>query len=475
MNLDHYKNPGTHGTWLIRGRITGLHLFTISLILLTLPVRAFEPDSVAAHYTEAAESIHKAAFQSNLAWDRLAEMCDTFGPRFSGSPNLEMAIDWIVNQLNKDGFDTVMTQPVAVPHWIRGREFAEQLEPAYQSLPMLGLGGSIATPPEGLVGEVFVVSSFEDLRENASQALGKIVLFNIPFTSYRETVAVRVSGAVEAARAGAIASLIRSVGHDSLQTPHTGGMSYQDGITPIPHAALSPEDAERLHRIQMRGERIVIRLKMDARTSGDAISHNVIADWKGSSLEKEMIVVGGHIDSWDVGQGAQDDGGGCMMAWHAIQLLKDLGLKPKRTLRLVLWTNEENGARGASAFAQSQSPNAPNILLAIESDSGTFNPNGFAFTGSPKAMDYIRQIAALNSTESARNVVSGAGGVDIRPLLSLGVPIMDVLVDRTHYFKYHHTHADTVDKVSRKDLQSCIASLATMLYVVADMPISLPR
>lgn len=444
-------------------------------MLLTLPLQALEPEAVAAHYAETAESIHKAAFQSNLAWDRLAEMCDSFGPRFSGSQNLEKAIDWVVDQLNKDGFDAVITQPVAVPQWIRGREFAEQLEPAYQSLPMLGLGGSIATPPEGLVGEVLVVSSFDELREKASQAQGKIVLFNIPFTSYRETVAVRVSGAVEAARAGAIASLIRSVGHDSLQTPHTGGMSYQDGITQIPHAALSPEDAERLHRIQNRGERIVIRLKMDAQTSADAISRNVIADWKGSSLEKEIIIVGGHIDSWDVGQGAQDDGGGCMMAWHAMKLLKDLGLQPKRTLRLVLWTNEENGARGASAFAQSQSSNAHDILLAIESDSGTFQPSGFAFTGSPKAMDYIRQIAALNGTDSAKNVMAGAGGVDIRPLLSLGVPIMDVLVDRTHYFKYHHTHADTVDKVSQRDLQSCIATLATMLYVVADMPTSLPR
>ncbi len=437
--------------------------------------QGFSPDDIRAKYGEAAGRIQQAALSSDLAWERLAEMCDTFGPRFSGSENLEKAIDWAVETLKADGFDHVRTQDVQVPNWKRGHEFAEQLEPRYQKMPMLGLGGSIATPPEGLVGEVLVVGSFEELREKASMASGKFVLFNIPFTSYRETVAIRVHGAVEAARAGAIGSLIRSVGHDSLQTPHTGGMSYDDALPKIPHAALTPEDADRLHRIQERGQRIVIRLKMDAVTMPDATSRNVIADLRGTESPEKVVVVGGHIDSWDVGQGAQDDGGGCMMAWHAIRLLKDIGLTPKRTLRLVLWTNEENGARGAAAYARGHAEEAENYIIAIESDSGTFAPEGFAFTGSEKAIEYVTEAAALAEPVGAGGIRLGAGGVDIRPLLTLGVPIMDVLVDRTDYFKYHHTHADTVDKVSKEDMKHCVAGLATMLYILADMPVDLPR
>ncbi len=438
-------------------------------------IHALEPSDIPSTYRENVKKLQSAALDSNLAWDRLAEMCDTFGPRFSGSKNLEEAIEWIAQTLKHDGFTSVSTQDVSVPNWKRGKEFAEQLEPSYKKLPMLGLGGSIATPTEGLIGEVLVVSSFEDLKNKAHVAKGKFVLFNIPFTSYRETVAIRVSGAIEASRAGAIGSLIRSVGHDSLQTPHTGGMRYADGVAKIPHAAITPEDAERLHRIQNRGKKVVIRLSMEGKTLPNAISRNIVADFKGSSLPEEVIIVGGHIDSWDVGQGAQDDGGGCMMAWHAIKLIHDLDLKPKRTLRLVLWTNEENGANGAKIYAQSQKENSDKVVIAIESDTGTFTPEGFAFTGSNKAMPFIKKIAELNKPLGSDSVRPGAGGVDIRPLLSQGIPIMDVLVDRTNYFKYHHTHADTVDKVSKEDMKKCVASLATMLYVLADMPEKLPR
>lgn len=460
---------------LSRGLVKILCFLFVSILSLPQPLSAFEPGEIINTYKNDVEKLHQSALSSNLAWERLAEMCDTFGPRFSGSKNLEEAIDWIVKTLGEDGFTSVKTQKVSVPNWKRGKEFAEQLEPRYKPLPMLGLGGSIATPPEGLVGEVLVVSSFEDLKSKAHIAKGKFVLFDIPFTSYRETVAIRVSGAVEAARAGAIGSLIRSVGHDSLQTPHTGGMRYASNIPQIPHAALTPEDAARLHRMQDRGERIVIRLSMEAQTMPNAESRNIIAEYKGSSIPEEVIIVGGHIDSWDVGQGAQDDGGGCMMAWHAIKLIHDLKLKPRRTLRLVLWTNEENGANGAKVYAQSQMKNAKDVVIAIESDSGTFDPEGFAFTGSGKAMEYVKKIAELNKSLGADLVRPGAGGVDIRPLLTHGIPIMDVLVDRTNYFKYHHTHADTVDKVSKEDMRKCVASLATMLYVLADMPEKLPR
>ena len=442
---------------------------------VALPLRAQPLDSAAivGTYRLIAERIIQEATRDSFAYRRLAELCDRFGPRFSGTENLERAIDWILEQMRADGLENVRGEPVSVPRWVRGRESIEMLEPRYRQLPMLGLGGSIGTPPEGITAEVLVVGSFEELRRRASEAHGMIVLFNVPFTTYGETVRYRTQGAIEAARLGAVASLIRSVTPFSMQTPHTGSMSYDPGVPRIPHAAITVEDAELIARLQARGERVRLRLRMEARTLPDTLSRNVIAELVGREKPDEVVVLGGHIDSWDVGQGAMDDAGGCVAAWEAVRLLKNLGLRPRRTIRVVLWTNEENGLRGATAYAARHNPDQH--VLAIESDAGVFRPLGFGFSGSEEAYKLVRAIGTLLDPIGAGRITRGGGGADIGPLMRRGVPGMGLVVDGTRYFWYHHTEADTVDKLDPGELNLCVAAMAVMAYVVADLPEPLPR
>jgi carboxypeptidase Q len=340
---------------------------------------------------------------------------------------------------------------------------------------MLGLGGSVGTPAEGITARVLVVSGFADLIARASEARGKIVLFNVPFTNYGETVQYRGRGADAAARAGAVASLIRSVTPYSQQTPHTGAMSYSDSVPRIPHAAITVEDALMLQRMQERGQRIVVRLKMSAQTLPDAQSRNVMADVVGSERPEEVVVVGGHIDSWDVGQGAMDDGGGSVVAWEAVRLLKRLGLRPRRTVRVVLWTNEENGLHGGRGYRDQHLAEVPKHVLAIESDAGVFKPQGFGFSGSDAAFATVQQVGRLLDRIEAGRITRGGGGADIGPLARDGVPVMGLNVDGTRYFWYHHTDADTVDKLDPREMALCVAAMAVMAYVVADLPEPLPR
>jgi carboxypeptidase Q len=322
---------------------------------------------------------------------------------------------------------------------------------------------------------VIVVGSFEELRERGEDARGKIVLFDAPFTSYGQTVAYRVNGAIEAARVGAVASLIRSVTPYSQQTPHTGGMRYDSSVTRIPHAAMTVEDAMMLHRMQDRGERIRVTLTMSARTLPDVQSRNIVAELRGSELPHEVVVVGGHIDSWDVGTGAMDDAGGSVAAWEAVRLMKQLGLRPRRTVRVVLWTNEENGLRGATGYRDAHRTELDDHVLAIESDAGVFRPTGFGFGGSDSAFTIVREIARLLAPIGADTITRPGGGADIGPIMALGVPGMGLQVDGTRYFWYHHTDADTIDKLDPAEVARCVAALAVMAFIVADLPEPLPR
>jgi len=307
-----------------------------------------------------------AATNSGFAYNRLALFCDTFGPRFSGTTNLEHAIDWVLAEMKKDGLENVHSEDAMVPHWVRGQESAELLLPRPQKLAMLGLGGSVATPPEGITAEVLVVKSFADLSNHLAEAKGKIILFNEPFKTYHETVLIRTRGAMHAAQAGAVASLIRSVASFSMNTPHTGNMRYTNSLPKIPHAAITVEAADMLQRMADRGEKIVVRLKMDAKTLPDVKSRNVIGEIVGREKPEEVVIVSGHIDSWDVGQGAMDDGGGCVSAWESVRLMHKLGLRPRRTIRVVLWTNEENGIAGGKAYRKAHEKELANHVLAIE-------------------------------------------------------------------------------------------------------------
>ena len=449
-------------------------------LLLCLPfglasAGAFAAGSVPADYQPEAQRLMHAATNSLFGFTRLATMCDTFGPRFTGSKNLESAIDWCLAEMKNDGFQNVRGEEVIVPRWVRGNESVELLSPRRRKLPMLGLGGSVGTPPGGITADVLVVTGFNDLKNRVAEAKGRIVLFNVPFTEYRETVIVRTQGAVHAARAGALASLIRSVGPFSMQTPHTGGMSYADGVKKIPHAALSLEDANMLSRMAARGEPIRVRLKMEARTLTDGISRNVIAEIPGREKPEEIVIVSGHIDSWDVGQGAMDDGGGCLAAWEAARLMFQLGLRPKRTVRVVLWTNEENGIRGAMSYAKRHEAALAKHTLAIESDSGVFQPSGFGFLGSGRGMEIIRGVGRLLDPIGSGNIAKGCRGADVLKLVRGGVPVMHLEVDREKYFWFHHTDADTIDKLNPAEVNRCVAAMAVMAYVIADLPETLPR
>ncbi len=447
---------------------------TLTALWLTPPLAAQTP-SIAERYGQVADRIINAALSDSAAYDRLAVLTDRFGPRLSGTEPLERAIDWILDQMRKDGLDNVHGEPVMVPRWVRGEESAELLEPRRRTLPMLGLGGSIATPAQGITAPVLVVRDFDDLAARAAEARGKIVLFNVPFTNYGETVRYRSGGAVAAARAGAVASLIRSVTPYSQQTPHTGGMSYNDSVPKIPHAAITLEDAAMLQRMQDRGERPVVRLRMSARTLPDAPSRNVVAELKGSEKPEEVVVLGGHLDSWDVGQGAMDDGGGSVVSWQALRVLKALGVKPRRTVRVVLWTNEENGLRGGSAYRDAHAAELGGHVLAMESDGGVFQPTGFGFSGSDAAFATVREIGSLLERIGAGTVTRGGGGADIGPMARDGVPMMGLSVEDSRYFYYHHSDADTMDKLNPREMALCVATMAVMAYVVADLPEPLPR
>ena len=256
---------------------------------------------------------------------------------------------------------------------------------------------------------------------------------------------------------------------------HTGTMGEYKTSRKIPHAAISMEDAEMISRIYDRGQKIVLKLEMEAKFVDDRWSRNVISELKGSKYPDEIVVVGGHIDSWDAGQGAHDDGGACVAAWQAVKLIKDLGLKPKRTIRAVMWTNEENGLRGGEAYRDAHCDNLDNHILAMESDAGVFKPSGFGFSGPDESLKILQDIGTLLYRIDSGKITKGGGGADIGPIMREGVPGMGLKVDGSRYFWYHHTAADTFDKVDQDEFNRCIATMAVMAYVVADMDERLPR
>ena len=461
---------------------------------------------LSAKYAADTHRIIGAALADNGAYEKLERLCDDVGHRLSGSEALNQAIKWAADAMRADGLENVRTEPVEVVRWVRGAESVEMIEPRPQRLVMLGLGGSIATPPDGITAEVEVVRDEADLDRLGVGATGKIVLFNnamppydpIRGSGYGQTVRFRSHGADLASDKGAVACLVRSVTAHSLRTPHTGAMSYGEGKRKIPAAAITIEDSAQIARLRERGIKVVVRLKMEAHDEGKVASANVIGEIRGSTLPDEVVVVGGHIDSWDVGDGAHDDGAGCVMSMQALAVLKKLGMRPKRTIRCVLFTNEENGLAGGKQYAIDHAAELKNHIAALETDSGGFRPIAIGISipesapppgsySSTRVLDGARRrrepsdkdqhaaarlAAVLKLLEPHLSVyaTSGGGGADISPMRSAGVPQLGLDVDGEHYFDYHHTPADTLDKVNPRDLRECSATLAAALYVIADMP-----
>jgi carboxypeptidase Q len=387
--------------------------------------------------------------------------------------------------MKEDGLENVRLMPVRVPHWVRGEEHAEMVEPGPQKLSILGLGRSIGTPPGGITADVVVVSSYEELDALPPAAIrGHIVLYDVPFVSYGVTNKYRGSGAARASARGAVAALVRSIGPVSLRTPHTGAMqAYTDSVPRIPAAAVTIEDATMMHRLFARGVRVRVHLEMGARTLPDTLSANVIGELRGRERPNEVVVVGGHIDSWDVGQGAQDDGGGCIISMEALRLMKRLGLRPRRTVRCVLWTNEEYGTRGGEEYSRQDSLSGrEKHVAAIETDGGVERPFGFSFTVRRAAGDSTdvprslriaqraREMAPLLAGLGADHFDTGGGGTDIGPLMKRGILGVEHKTTMEHYFDWHHTQADMLDKVDPVELRKNVAALAVMVYALAEMP-----
>ncbi|MBI4719109.1 MAG: M20/M25/M40 family metallo-hydrolase [Planctomycetes bacterium] len=465
------------GTWMILGPA------------LLAPAAGSSPEgelgapSLTTQYGPIVERIVNTALAGNEAYRKLEELCDGIGHRLSGSRQLEQAIDWAIGTMTKDGQENVRGEKVMVPVWVRGRESATMIAPRREPLVMLGLGGSVGTPPEGITAPMAVVSNEAELEQLGEAARGKIVLFNNampPYSpeagsGYGTTVRFRHKGARLAAEKGAVACLIRSVTAHSLRTPHTGATSYGETTNRIPAAALTVEDAEMIARLVRRGERVEVNLMMEATTLPDAESANVVGELRGREKPEEIVVVGGHIDSWDVGQGAQDDGGGCVVAMEAINVLRKLKLTPRRTIRVVLWTNEENGLRGAKAYAATHAAALPDHVAAIESDGGIFRPLGFSLECADAdrqavAAEQLREILALLVPLGALRVDIGGSGADVSTLKSAGVVLLGHEVEGSKYFDYHHTPADTLDKIDPHELSQNVALLAAVTFILADMP-----
>lgn len=467
-------SPRTMDMPMVRSALLAALSFAAVASPLASSLSAQAPDAIPAKYATIANRIIAAAQADSAgAWNRIAELSDRFGHRLSGSKALEDAIRWTAATMEQDGLVNVKREKVMVPHWVRGAESLELVAPRRQLLPMLGLGGSIATPAGGITAEVMVVASFEELAQRASEAKGKIVLYDAEWRDYGYNGAFRRTGAIAAAKAGAVASLARAAGPYSMRTPHTGNMSYDSTVTKIPHASVTSEDAMMIRRMINRGETVRVTLTMSAQMLPDAESHNVMGELRGREKPDEIVVMGGHIDSWDVGQGAMDDAGGVVVAWEAIRLLKKLGLTPRRTIRAVGWTNEENGGRGGPAYRDAHRNEVHQ--LAIESDGGVFSPLGFGFTGSPAARAIITSIASLLNPINAGKIEASGGGADIAAIMATGVPGMGLNVDGTRYFWFHHTDADTPDKLNPAEVQRCVAVMAVMAYIAADIEQALPR
>jgi hypothetical protein len=364
---------------------------------------------------------------------------------------------------------------------VRGAEEAEILSPVSQKMLVTALGGSDPTPPDGLTAEVVESVGLEGLAALGSAAVrGKIVLFNGPMTvrgmeGYGPAVVQRTRGAVEAARLGAVAAIVRSVGTLSARLVHTGAMTYDDHVPRIPGAAVTAEDADLIHRLLASGERVRVRLRLGCRTLPDVESANVVADLPGRERPDEIVLIGAHLDSWDLGTGALDDGAGVAMVMETLRLLKALGLTPRRTVRGVLYMNEENGLRGARAYAETHAAELSRHVAALETDSGAGRPTGWSTTMGTGGLDVMKDVARLLAPVGADAVTPGGGGADIEPLHAAGVPLLGLRLDASRYFDWHHSPADTLDKVDARELASGAAALAVAAYVLADMPEALPR
>uniref|UniRef100_A0A8D8NHX2 Carboxypeptidase Q n=2 Tax=Culex pipiens TaxID=7175 RepID=A0A8D8NHX2_CULPI len=412
-------------------------------------------------------------------WESLAELVDTFGARLAGTDQLERTIDWVLERMGRDGLENVHTEEASVPHWVRGFESAQLVAPFKKNLAVLGLGTSVGTPRGGIIADVIAVESFKEFEGlSPVDVKGKIVVFVPKWESYGKTVVYRSKGASVAAKKGAVATLIRSVTPFSIGSPHTGGQDYEEGVRKIPSACITVEDAEMILRKYRRGETLTIHLEMEDRNLEPFMSRNTIAELVGTTYTNySVVIVSGHLDSWDVGVGAMDDGGGALISWKALTYLKAMGLRPRRTIRAILWTGEELGLWGGRAYKEAhKAEEKKEFNFFFESDIGTFEPRGLDFSGNKEAECIMREIVklmgALNATEFETPT---DGGPDISHWTTRGFPGASLLNKNEKYFWFHHSAGDSMAVEDPKNLDKCAALWAAAAYVVADLSVSIPK
>jgi carboxypeptidase Q len=436
--------------------------------------------------------LHQEALDSDYAYKQVAYLCNNIGPRLTGSSQAQRAVEYVAGEMTRLGL-TVQLEELKVPHWVRGIETGALVQyPGMapytsQKIVLTALGGSVATPVTGLNAEVVVVNNFDELNALPKGAVtGKIVLFNNKFdrqmaaqgfggNAYGQAVAYRGRGPSAAARVGAVAVLVRSAGGSQNRLAHTGAFRYADDAPKIPAAAVTYEDADLIAHLAAQGP-VTFRLVLTPQTLPDTVSYNVIADIKGTEHPEQIVIVSGHLDSWDLGTGAIDDGAGVAVAMQTAQLIKRLGLRPKRTIRVIAWMNEENGLVGGRTYAQNQKDNLANHFAGIESDRGAGHPLGFYFTGKTEIEPMLGPVAAILRASGA-GLVQQTEDVeaDISPLAAGGVPAFGLWQDTRTYFDYHHTEADTLDKIDPEELAKNAAVMAVLAYALANIEQPLPR
>ena len=431
-----------------------------------------------SNYSEIASKIIDYSLNGpgqNQSYNRLAQFVDKYGPRISGSENLEDAIDHMLYALQKDGLDNVHGEQVNVTHWVRGEEWAKLIEPREQKIAILGLGHSVSTPEEGITADAVVMRSFDELEQRKDEVRDRIVIFNPTYVSYGVTVAYRVNGASRASKYGAVATLIRTIAPFSIYSPHTGMQMYDSSVPAIPTACITIEDADMFDRLELNGERLRIQLYMPAKSYPNAISRNTVAEITGSVYPEQVVLVSGHLDSWDVGQGAMDDGGGAFVSWQALTTIRSLGLTPKRTLRLVMWTDEESDGVGSQQYYETHKSSANDMSILFESDEGVFLPYGIQFTGSPEAKAIMKQIGQLLKSINGSEVYDSGGGTDVDWWREDKVPTASLANHNENYFWYHHSNGDTMDVLDPVQMNLCSAIWTVYAYVLADIDQILPR
>jgi carboxypeptidase Q len=450
------------------------------LLSLTLAATLFSQARAQQTDSVTIRKIFNEALSNRTSYEQLRFLSNEIGGRLSGSPEAEKAVKWAKTEMDKMGLDRVYLQDVMVPHWVRGEKEEGAIVPGKGkkiTVPVCALGGSVGTGKKGIIAPIIEVKSLDEVAKLGKEKVaGKIIFFNRPmesrhvsaFQAYGGAVDQRGRGALEAAKYGAVAVIVRSMNLNLDDYPHTGAMRYDDKITKIPAAAISTNGAEKLSQLLKDDPEMKFYLKQQCETLPDVLSHNVIGEIKGIENPEEIIVVGGHLDSWDLADGSHDDGAGCVQSMEVLRLMKELNLKPKRTIRAVMFMNEENGVRGGKKYAEVAKQNKENHVAAIESDAGGFSPRGFGIEGKPAQVKEIQKWKKLFEPYGLHYIGPGHGGTDIEPLEDGKVTLIGLEPDSQRYFEIHHAATDTFDKINQRELALGAGSMAALVYLLSE-------